>query len=290
MIPALVAIAFPVAAQGQRVPPPEIIIGLREAELVLRSSENGFPQPLLDLLHEDAIVLWPGSRPLHGRGEVAVALMTLDAMHREMALAPRAERRLLSADSSRAFEWGVLEFRGDSAGLAPTGLPRFMAVWRRDSIDWALEVFAALNLPPSLVVPGGSGSNGRQDPPAPLGESPYAAVSEAFAKRVAEVGMAGALQEMAGPDAVTFRLDGMLNVGPEEISTTAARAGAGSWSWLPTSWGGAASGDLGWSLFDVDLERTTSGTSIVRAKYLAIWRRSGDGALRIWAMGGNGRE
>ena len=99
-----------------------------------------------------------------------------------------------------------------------------------------------------------------------------------------------AFAEWAAPDAVTFAASGELNVGPARIG--AALAGdASDWQWGAVAAGAAADGSLGWTVGQATItsKSGTGAPEVYRGKYLTLWRRMPDGAIRFIADGGSPR-
>ena len=84
---------------------------------------------------------------------------------------------------------------------------------------------------------------------------------------------------------MTFGDRGLLTRGPEAIGR-AVDFPAG-WRWQPVAAGAAGTGDLGWTVGEATI--TSKNAAPTHSKYLTIWTRRGDGAVRFLTDGGNPR-
>lgn len=284
------SIAGPLRSQeGGRRPAPELFMAIMEGGLARESAQTGFGQPLLNLLTEDAIVLWPGAPVVGTRAGAAVLLQALPDGARMAAATMQANRRILSSDSTRIFEWGVIAFDPDTAARLTPVVGRFMAVWRPAGNTWRIEALNVMNLSPDFVAP----VVNPVPPPASTDSlDVFIRADRAFAARAQTAGAATAFSEWAAPDAVTFRGDGLLNLGPAEVSAALSLGDESAWRWTPVASGRSVDGELGWTAGEATISVAPGQGRPARtlhSKYLTFWRRGADGEFRFIADGGSAR-
>jgi hypothetical protein len=113
----------------------------------------------------------------------------------------------------------------------------------------------------------------------------FADADRAFAKLAADSGAAVAFERWAAHDAFIFGGDGLMVRGARAIGN--AVSGPAAWRWAPVAAGGSRSGDLGWTVGEAVI--TPPGNAPAHTKYLSVWARQPDGAIRFITDGGNGR-
>ena len=181
--------------------------------------------------------------------------------------------------------WGVAV--AGASGTAPRPeIGIYIAAWRRDGTRWTMSalVFAGLRRLPRPAV--SKELPASREAVQPRGRSaPFIAADLAFARLAADSGAAVAFERWAAPDAVTFGDRGLLTRGPKAIGRAVDFPAV--WRWHPVAAGASESGDLGWTVGEATI--TSKDAVPTYSKYLTIWARRSDGAVRFLTDGGNGR-
>jgi hypothetical protein len=234
-------------------------------------------------LDSSGVLLWPGAPVLIGREEISRFSRTLSARD-SLRLTWQPLGLFLDRDSLTGVTWGVAVTTGASAVSFPT-IGRYISAWRRETDRWKLT---------ALVVTGAPASDLSQVPPnIPLtrraasqspGTEVYVEADLAFARLAAKRGAGAAFRTWAAPDAVIFGGSGVLIRGPDAIGQ--AVSGPEHWQWHPVAAGGVRGGDLGWTAGEAEIR---GGDGTTYSKYLTIWRRTREGAVRFVIDGGNQR-
>ena len=195
----------------------------------------------------------------------------------------------VSSDGSFGVSYGVT---GIASSAGPPGGPlrfgKYISAWRRVGDGWKMVAHVEVGLLPAAVYEAPPGSTAPPLPALP-GSGPVAEFARAdaqFAVLAGKQGAAPAFAAFAAKDAVTFPGTGELARGPEAIRRWLA-GDESAWSWRPVAGGGAASGDLGFTVGESVI--TAKGESPSYGKYLTLWRREPGGAIRFIADGGNAR-
>jgi hypothetical protein len=237
---------------------------------------------MLGSIHRDGILLWPGAPVVAGTPDLKRFLAVLHADSLQLTWQPLGVE--LARDSSLGITWGVAVASASRKAPAPE-IGSYIAAWRRDGARWTIAalVFAGLRRLPKPVLSG--------EVPATRkalearGSGPFVAADLAFARLAADSGAAVAFKRWAAPDAVTFGDRGLLARGPEAIGRAVDFPAV--WRWHPVAAGAAGSGDLGWTVGEATIASKDAAPS--NSKYLTIWTRRSDGAVRFLTDGGNGR-
>lgn len=188
---------------------------------------------------------------------------------------------VVAPDSTLALAWGVAA----PIGVGPLDLSgRYLAAWSRREGAWRLEAFlvtASLDTLPELGP--------RITPPEWSDDAePFAAADGAFAARALEVGAAAAFAEWVAPHGVLFGAEGRHVIGPTAIARQMAPTAGSRWVWGPVAAGGSVDGTLGWTMGEATIT-PPGGAPAAKSKYLTLWQRQPDGAIRWIADGGNAR-
>jgi hypothetical protein len=237
---------------------------------------------MLGSIHRDGILLWPGAPVVAGTPDLKRFLAVLHADSLQLTWQPLGVE--LARDSSLGITWGVAVASASRKAPAPE-IGSYIAAWRRDGARWTIAalVFAGLRRLPKPVLSG--------EVPATRkalearGSGPFVAADLAFARLAADSGAAVAFKRWAAQDAVTFGDRGLLARGPEAIGREVDFPAL--WRWHPVAAGAARSGDLGWTVGEATI--ASKDAPITHSKYLTIWTRRSDGAVRFLTDGGNGR-
>jgi hypothetical protein len=265
-------------AQGERT-----AVLNAERAMAERSRDSGLAEALLGGIHRDGILLWPGAPVAAGTAEVKLLLARLQT--EPLQLTWRALGIEVARDSSLAATWGVAVASAERKRPAPE-IGSYIAAWRRDGARWTLAalVFAGLRRLPEPVLSGEIPLTRRSLSAAGNG-GPFVAADLEFARLAGDSGAGVAFERWAAPQAVTFGDGGLLTYGPKAIGGAVDFPAA--WQWHPVAAGGAGSGDLGWTAGEAIIAGKDAAPA--HSKYLTIWARSGNGAVRFLTDGGNAR-
>ncbi|MEO8090708.1 MAG: hypothetical protein ABI703_10460 [Gemmatimonadales bacterium] len=265
------------AAQDQRT-------AVLNAELATSelSRDSGFADAALGRFHRDGILLWPGAPVVAGTSELKRLLAALPTDSLQLIWQPLGVE--LSRDSSLGVTWGVAVVSAGPGAPAPE-VGSYIAAWRREGPRWTIGalVFAGLRRLPKPRLSGRIPLSKKAIEPRGA-SAPFAAADIAFARLAADSGAPVAFERWASPEAVTFGDRGLLTRGPKAIGR--AVNFPATWRWHPVAAGAARSGDLGWTVGEATISGADGAT---HSKYLTIWTRGGDGAVRFLTDGGNGR-
>jgi hypothetical protein len=190
-------------------------------------------------------------------------------------------RVFVSADGSMGVTFGA------SVVPRPAGPPaagRYITVWRRVGDAWRVAAHLHNGLADrSAPLPNG--------PALPDGnpQDPYADADRAFARLAADSGAPVAFARYVAPDGMTLAPTGELNIGPETVRARLeeGRAARAAWSWRPVWSLGSPDGDLGATIGMAEI-RLPDG-QVFYSKYLSVWQRQPDGALRFVIDAGSAR-
>ena len=115
--------------------------------------------------------------------------------------------------------------------------------------------------------------------------APFVAADLDFARLAGDSGAGVAFERWAAPDAHMFAGGGILVEGPKAIGKVVSAPA--TWSWHPVAAGASDDGSLGWTIGEAVI--TAADGHSGPSKYLTIWKRQPDGAIRFLTDGGNGR-
>ena len=267
-----------IAAQDQRA----ALLNAERATAEL-SRDSGFAGAILGRLHRDGILLWPGAPVVAGTSDLKRFLATIQTDSLQLTWQPLGVE--LARDSSLGITWGVAVASASRNAPAPE-IGSYIAAWRRDGAQWTIAalVFAGLRqLPKSALsreIP-----LSRKAIEARGSPGPFVAADLAFARLAADSGAAVAFERWAAPEAVTFGDRGLLTWGPKAIGRGVDFPAV--WRWHPVAAGAAGTGDLGWTVGEATIASKDAAPTY--SKYLTIWTRRSDGAVRFLTDGGNRR-
>jgi len=252
-----------------------------------QSEACGFACGLGSVLAEGAFYLHNGMPILYGAGATRAFLQTQDTLLSHRVQWQPLDARL-SADATFGITWGVT-----SVGLrgGPVRLGRYITAWQREGGAWriAAHVQTALSDAASVSRPDGWRLPSIPALSAVPAVAPFVEADRAFAAQAGREGAAAAFTAWAAPDALVFGPSELVR-GPVAIGE--AFAGPPSqWVWEPIGAGGAADGSLGFTVGEATIRRALpgGGEATSRSKYLTVWARMPDGAVRYLVDAGNGR-
>jgi len=268
----------PIAAQDQRA----ALLDAERATAEL-SRDSGFAGAILNRIHRDGILLWPGAPVVAGASDLKRFLGALPTDSLQLTWQPLGVE--LARDSSLGITWGVAVASASRNAPAPE-IGRYIAAWRRDGAQWTIAalIFAGLRQLPKPALSGEIRLS-RKAIEARGSGGPFVAADLAFARLAADSGAALAFERWAAPDAVTFGDRGLLTRGPRAIGRAVDFPTV--WRWHPVAAGAAGTGDLGWTVGEATI--ASKGAAPTHSKYLTIWTRRSDGAVRFLTDGGNRR-
>ena len=120
-------------------------------------------------------------------------------------------------------------------------------------------------------------------------QDPFAEADRAFARLAADSGAPHAFRRFIAPDGVTFAGTGEINIGPVNVYSRMSQgpAAKAAWKWWPARTIAATSGDLGATIGEAEIQ--PPGGAPIYSKYITVWQRQPDGALKFIVDGGNSR-
>jgi hypothetical protein len=275
--PAVLLLCLPLAnldAQSQRS------VLVRTDRAVAESSWSaGFRSMLPAAALSDAILLWPGAPVVEG---LPSANRLLAADSTRVTWQPIGAE--LAADSTLGVTWGVSVA---TTGSTPPVIGRYLATWRRDQgAKWRMAAMMFTDLTPDGSAPAATGLPIELPPLAATGSTAaFVSADLAFARMAGDSGAAIAFERWAAPDAHMFAGGGMLVEGPKAIGRV--MSAPATWKWHPVASGASDDGSMGWTVGDAVI--TAADGHSGPSKYLTVWKRQPDGAIRFFTDGGNGR-
>ena len=276
----MLILAPPLAAQDQRT-----AILNAERAAAESSRDSGFAGAILRSIHPDGMLLWPGAPVVVGTVDLKRFLKTSQIDSLQLTWQPLGIE--VARDSSLAMTCGVAVTNPSRKAPTPE-IGNYITAWRRDGTRWTIAalVFAGLRRLPKTVLRDEVPLN-RKPLEARGTAGPFVAADLAFARLAADSGAAVAFERWAAPDAVTFGDGGLLTRGPTAIGRAVDFPAA--WRWHPVAAGAAGTGDLAWTVGEATIAGTGRDAGTTHSKYLTIWSRRSDGAIRFLIDGGNGR-
>jgi len=256
--------------------------------------DDFFTDGLADALTGDALFLYEGAPIVAGRAKVLGLLKSQPALS-GLRVQWQPLVALVSSDGSLGATWGVTAI--SSAGKPDSALRfgKYISTWRRGAGGaWQLAAHVDMGLAtgtPVLTTNLTEGSPRSGNPLTGAGGA-FAQADIDFAKLAAASGAPVAFAAFAAPDAATLPGSGEIIVGPPAIKARMLESpsAAATWAWHPVYSEGAASGDLGFTVGEATIRVPgANGATEYHSKYLTVWRRQPDGAVRFVVDGGNGR-
>jgi hypothetical protein len=252
-----------------------------ERNSAIMSRDSGLSRALLQGMRSEGVLLWPGAPVLVGQAQLR-KLFELPKIKDSAQLIWQPLAAEISKDSSLGVTWGV-------AAASMRGAPqlgRYIMTWRRDGSQWKMSALALSGVPGLALDSAPAGIPLTRKALAASGPAgPIVAADLAFAKLAGDSGAAIAFSHWAAPTATIFANRGMLTRGPDEIGQ--AVDGPATWQWHPVAADVARSGDLGWTVGEAII--SAKGEEPNYSKYLTVWARMPDGAIRFLTDGGNAR-
>jgi ketosteroid isomerase-like protein len=281
----------PAATPAQKATRGSLLLADRALSVAARA--RGVAGAFDGVLAPNALLLYEGAPIVIGRGNIVTLLAaqpSLAAMRVQWLPVVAA----VSNDGTFGATYGVtviasLPIQADSA----LRFGKYISTWRwAQPGGWQMVghvemglASAAVVIPPGLVAR------------APLsGDSlsgigaPFARADAEFARMAAASGAPEAFGAFAAPDAATLPGTGEIVIGPAAIRARMLESPAATakWEWHPVYSDGSAAGDLGFTIGEATITSAGSSDAFL-SKYLTLWRRQPDGAIRFLVDGGNGR-
>jgi ketosteroid isomerase-like protein len=269
---------------------------LRSADMSMSgfSAMKGFVRSYGDV-SGDFVMLIEGAPIVRGRDAV-LALLEAQRRFAAMRVSWQPFRVLISSDGTLGVTFGATALSGPN--LDQHSLGRYVSVWRRGAGDqWQLAAQVQTGLIPAaeLALPTGAvpGALTGAVPGALTGATPrdpFALADLAFAQLARDSTAPVAFARFSAPNGMTFGGTGELNVGPSDIQARLSEgpAGRATWRWAPVLTIAAASGDLGVTIGEAEIA-VPGGSPTTLSKYLTVWQRQPDGALKYVVDAGNPR-
>lgn len=283
-------------AQGQRA------LLIRSDRAMADSSWSaGFRTTIATVAIPDAVLLWPGAPVVQGLPDISRLLIAVQGtanLTRSLAAdaGPDSLRVTwqplgaeLSSDSTLGATWGVTV--AASVGAEAPVLGRYIASWRREqpgggATQWRLAALMLTDITPDGSAPLVAELPLELAPLRPAGTpGPFVLADLGFARLAGDSGAVVAFERWAAPDAHIFAGGGVLVQGPSAIAR--AMSAPATWTWHPVAAGAAADGSMGWTVGEAVI--TAADGHSGPSKYLTVWKRQLDGAIRYVTDGGNGR-
>jgi len=269
----------PVAAQ---TPTEALLAAERTASEA--SARVTFASAIVGALASDGTILWPGAPVVVGPAPVQ-RLLSAQRLLDSLRITWQPLGAEVSTDGTVGATWGVAVAARD--GSAPQ-LGRYIAAWRMESGSWKLAAFVGNGIYPaqSTILPPDTGP--LRQPPLPARGSAAAFIEAdlGFSRLAGDSGAAVAFGRYAAPEAFMFG-PGIPSRGPDAIRRVFEGGPPTNWAWHPVLAGAAGSGELGYTVGEAVI--TPEGGPARYSKYLTIWRRQPDGAVRYLTDGGNAR-
>ncbi len=265
------------AAQGQRS-----VLVRTDRALADSSWSAGFRATLAASALPDAVLLWPGAPVVQGLPAID---RLLESDNLKATWQPIGAE--LSSDSTMGVTWGVTAAPPSGAGGPVIG--RYIATWQREpgaKAPWRLSAMMFTDLTADGSAPSPSGLPSELPPLKASGDvAPFVAADLDFARLAGDSGAGVAFEHWAAPDAHMFAGGGILVQGPKAIGKVVSAPA--TWRWHPVAAGASDDGSLGWTVGEAVI--TAADGHSGPSKYLTIWERQPDGAIRFLTDGGNGR-
>lgn len=241
-------------------------------------------------LGDNAVLLWPWAAVMRG-GVVATRFFASQALFEDSHMSWQPLHVEISTDTTLALLFGVATLDRSASPPFPAihRIGRYLAAWQQTDGHWKLAALSVVNL-----IAGGevlwSDRFGPRDLPQLHVTGPATACVAAdsnFAADAATGEVSQAFRKWAASDAVTFAGTGELNIGPDKIGQVFA-GNAARWAWSTVAADASVDGSLGWTVGQATV--TLAGRGVPsKSKFLTLWRRMPDGAIRFIADGGNPR-
>lgn len=279
-----VALLLLAATASAQSPSPGETLALAERNAAEGIFRDGLPAGMYAILASDGALLWPGAPAV--KGPVAARLLlTAQSGLDSLKLTWQPLGLELAGDGSLGVTWGV------AVVVPPERTPRigrYIAAWRREAEQWKLAAFVPIGLfPASSTTLPPSLAGIRHPGLGPIGPgAAFISADLGFARLAGDSGAALAFERFAAPEAVTFG-GGLLVRGPAAIGNSLRGGPPTHWAWHPILAGASTAGDLGFTVGESEIQ--PQGGAVNYGKYLTIWRRMPDGAVRFLTDGGNAR-
>jgi hypothetical protein len=247
------------------------------------SSNSGLAPALAESLEPGGVLLWPGASVVVGPAQ-AERLLGMIPAEDSIRLTWQPLGIILARDSLLGVSWGIAVVTSRHTPTPPQ-LGRYIAAWHHQRDRWTLEAIMFNGVKPAATALPDGAPLTRSPAPATGAVAPFVNADLAFARLAGDSGAAVAFRHWAAPEAMIFGGHGLLTRGPDAIGRGVD--GPASWRWHPVSAGAATSGDLGWTVGEAVIAPKEGEP--VYSKYLTVWLRRSNGAVRFLTDGGNAR-
>jgi hypothetical protein len=246
------------------------------------SWHTGFHPSFASAAAAGAVLLWPDAPVVQGRPNIGRLLLAVQGTR--LTWQPIGAE--LAVDSTLGVTWGVSVA---SSGADAPVIGRYIATWQRDASGattaWRLTALMFTEVP-SAAAPSVAGLPLELPPITPAGNTAaFVTADREFARLAGDSGAAVAFERWAAPDAHMFAGGGILVEGPKAIARVVSAPAA--WQWHPVAAGASTDGSMGWTVGEAVI--TAADGHSGPSKYLTVWKRQGDGTIRYFTDGGNGR-
>ena len=275
-------VAYGAAAQGAARAPASPLAA--DSTLSARSVAAGFRVAIDEAAANDAVLVYAGVPVVWSRAFIA-KMLDAQPMLDSIIVRLIPVHSEIARDSTLAVVYGITSTtrRGPAPGEPQLGW--YANVWRRQPEgNWRLAAAAQMGVvasrlavvPPELSAP----------PHAPFSAGPFERsftdADIAFAELAHHETARVAFERYASPQGASLSGDGLLLFGPSQIGESLAGSETQDWKWAPVAAGGTPSGDLGFTIGEASIGPRAGGSGATRySKYLTLWRRGADGAVKF---------
>ena len=269
---------------------------LIEADKALGSSifQKGIQRGLQEFLAEDAVLVFEGAPLLSGRSRVIQIIASQPSLSR-LRIQRMPVLVFTSADGTYGATTGAsIINRMGQAPDSSASYGHYITVWRRagEGSPWRIAAMMENGLMGDAAF---QRPTGFEAGPVPLLAGPSRMLADAdlaFAKMATDSGVHAAFGNYAAADATFPPGDGIMSIGAGAIR---ARMGTPSriqsvWLWHPVYAGATPDGDFGYTVGESTIRSSRAAdASVYEGKYLTVWQRQADGAVKFILDSGNSR-
>jgi len=266
---------------------------LLKADRALSSnvSQRGITAAFENAGAQDALFLYDGAPIIAGHDNI-VALLAAQPELKVNRIQWLPLVVTVSSDGLVGATWGAVSIRPSLSDSARFG--KYISTWRRSpSGEWKLAAFVEMGVSDQkVVIPGAVKSFVASKNPSSGVGAPFANADLDFSRMAGADGAPSAFGAFAAPNAMTLPGTGEIVIGPAAINARMLESPAAKakWEWHPVYSESSASGDLGFTVGEAVIAIPgANGVTNFKSKYLTVWRRQPDGAIRFIVDGGNGR-
>ena len=291
---ATLAVSTPCRVSAQAPSPARTSLIAADKTLGSAIFQLGIHRGLIEFLSEDAVLVFEGAPLVSGRAGVVQVIGNQPSLSR-LRIQRMPVLVFTSADGTFGATTGasIITRMGQSPDSSAS-YGHYITVWRRadEGSPWRVA---------AMVENGLMGDAAFQRPagfeagPVPLlsGTARMLADTDlAFARMATDSGVHAAFGNYAAADATFPPGEGIMSIGAGAIR---ARMGTPSriqsvWLWHPVYAGATTDGDFGYTVGESTIRSSRAAdASVYEGKYLTVWQRQADGAVKFILDSGNSR-